>query len=68
MPWFIGGFIVLRFLVIAFFVLLAVRIVAGLRHRHDGALEVASRRFASGEMSEEQFRRMREVLNSGDSA
>ena len=68
MPWFIGGFIVLRCLGIAFFVLLAVRIVAGLRHRHDGALEVASRRFASGEMSEEQFRRMREVLNSGDSA
>ncbi len=64
MPWFIGGFILLRILGIAFFVLLAVRIITGLRSRHEGALEIVSRRFASGEITEEQFRRIREVLDA----
>jgi uncharacterized membrane protein len=64
MAWFIGGFVLLRFLGIAFFVLLIARIVAGARSRHHGALGILSRRFAEGEITEEQLRRMREVLQS----
>ncbi len=68
MPWFSGGFILLRILGVAFFVLLAVRIITGLRSRHSGAVDIASRRFASGEITEQEFRRMREVLDSSDPA
>jgi uncharacterized membrane protein len=64
MPWFIAGFVALRFLGIAFLVLLIARIVSGARRRHHGALGIISRRFAEGEITEEQFRRMRDVLES----
>jgi uncharacterized membrane protein len=65
MGWFIGGFVLLRVLGIAFVVLLAARIVMGMRGRHDGAREIARRRFASGEITEEELRRISEVLGSG---
>ncbi len=64
MAWFIAGFIALRVLGIAFLVLLVTRIVAEVRNGNGEALEIASRRFASGEITEEQFHRMREVLDS----
>jgi uncharacterized membrane protein len=64
MAWFIAGFVALRIMGIAFLVLLVTRIVAGFRHHHNGALEIAGRRFASGEITEDQFRRMREILDS----
>jgi uncharacterized membrane protein len=64
MAWFIAGFVALRILGITFLVLLVIRIVAGFRSRNNEALELASRRFASGEITEDQFRRMREVLDS----
>lgn len=63
MAWFIAGFVALRVLGIAFVVLLVTRIVAGLKDGHNEAREIA-RRFASGEITEEQFRRLREVLDS----
>jgi len=68
MGWFIGGFILLRLLGLAFVIVLAARIVMGVRGRHDGAREIARRRFASGEITEEQFRRIRDVLDSGEPA
>ncbi len=64
MAWFVVGIIVLRVLGIAFLVLLVARIAMGIRNRHDEALEIVGRRFASGEITEEQFRRLREVLES----
>jgi uncharacterized membrane protein len=64
MGWFIAGFVLLRVLVIAFLVLLVTRIVGGSRRRHDEASEVLRRRFAAGEITEEQFNRLREVLDS----
>ena len=64
MAWFIAGFVALRVLGIAFVVLLVTRIVAGLKDGHNEAREIARRRFASGEITEEQFRRLREVLDS----
>ena len=64
MAWFIAGFVALRLLGIAFLVLLVSRIVAGARSRPHDALEIVGRRFAEGEITEEQFRRMREVLDS----
>ena len=62
--WFIAGFMTLRLLGIAFVVLLVARIVAGVRGRHDGALGVAARRFANGEITEEQFRQIRDALDA----
>jgi uncharacterized membrane protein len=64
MAWFIGGFVVLRLLAIAFVVLLIARIVAGMRGHHSGALSIIGRRFAEGELTEDQYRRMRDVLES----
>ena len=64
MAYFIAGFVALRFLGIAFVILLIARIVAGVRGRRDGAVDIAGRRFASGEITEEQFRRIRDVLDS----
>ncbi len=64
MAWFIAGFLALRVLGIAFFVLLIARIVAGVGSRHYDALGIVGRRFADGEITEEQFRRIREVLQS----
>jgi uncharacterized membrane protein len=59
-----AGFIVLKLIGAAFIVLLIMRIAAAVRGRSDGALESASRRFAAGEITEEQFRRIRDVLDS----
>jgi uncharacterized membrane protein len=64
MAWFIGGLILLRILGAAFIILLIARIVAGARGRHHGALWILSRRFAEGQITEEQFRAMRDVLES----
>jgi uncharacterized membrane protein len=64
MAWFVAGFVALRVLGIAFLVLLVTRIMAGARSRNNEAREIASRRFASGEITEEQLRRMQEVLDT----
>ena len=64
MALFVAGFIALKLMGAAFIVLLVIRIVAAVRGRSDGALESASRRFAAGEITEEQFRRIRDVLDS----
>jgi len=64
MAWFVAGFVALKLLGIAFVVLLIARIVAGARGRFDGAREIARRRFASGEITEEQLRQIRDVLDS----
>jgi len=64
MAWFVAGFFVLRLLGIAFVVLLIARIMAGARRRSNGVAEIAARRFASGEITEEQFRKVRDVLDS----
>ena len=37
---------------------------AGARRRHHGALWILGRRFAEGQITEEQFRTMRDVLES----
>ena len=62
--WLIAAFVALRIVAIAFVVLLGVRIVTGIRSSSDSALHVASRRFASGEITEEELRHIREVLRS----
>jgi len=64
MALFVAGFIALKLMGAAFIVLLVIRIAASLRGRSDGALESASRRFAAGEITEEQFRRIRDVLDA----
>jgi uncharacterized membrane protein len=64
MGLFFAGFVALRLMGAAFIVLLVMRIAAAVRGRSDGALETASRRFAAGEITEEQFRRIRDVLDS----
>jgi uncharacterized membrane protein len=64
MAWFIAGFVALRVLGIAFLVLLIARVAAGARSRRHGALGIISRRFAEGEITEDQFRRMRDVVES----
>jgi|GEM_PF-2651103 len=61
---FIAGFVALKLMGAAFIVLLIIRLAAAVRGRSDGALETASRRFAAGEITEEQFRRIRDVLDS----
>ncbi len=56
--WFIAGFVALRLLGVAFVVLLVARIVVAVRGRGDGAArEIAAQRFASGQVTEEQFRK-----------
>jgi len=65
MDLFTIGFIALRMLGLVFFGLLVARMAAGLRDRRrhdDGALASLERRFVIGEINEEDFRRMREVL------
>jgi uncharacterized membrane protein len=64
MAWFIGGFLLLRALGVAFIILLIARIAAGVRAGQHGALGILSRRFAEGQITEEQFRAMRDVLES----
>ena len=64
MGLFVAGFVALRLMAVAFIVLLIMRIAAAVRGRSDGALETASRRFAAGEITEEQLRLIRDVLDS----
>jgi uncharacterized membrane protein len=65
MSLYFAGFILLRLLCLAFAILFVVRLAAGLRARRpDGALALLERRFAAGEIAEEEFRRMRSVLDS----
>jgi len=61
---FIAGFVVLRLMGVAFLVLLITRITAAVRGRSDEAHETARRRFAAGEITEEQLHRIRGVLGS----
>ncbi|MCX7023032.1 MAG: hypothetical protein NT080_00245 [Spirochaetes bacterium] len=59
------GFLALRLLCLTFVVVLILRIAAGTgRHRGDGALAALERRFVAGELPEEDFRHMRDVLES----
>ncbi len=58
------GFVALRILGAAFFVVLALRIAAGFRRRMDPGLAALERRFVTGDLEEKDYRRMREVLES----
>jgi len=62
-PLFVIGMIVLRLLGLAFAVLLVVRIALAARWRR-GAEATLARRFAAGEITEEQYRHMRDTLES----
>ena len=62
--WLIAAFVALRLVVIAFLALLVARVVTALRGSTDSALQTANRRFAAGEITEEELRRIREVLRS----
>ncbi|HET6451040.1 MAG TPA: hypothetical protein VMF68_14090 [Spirochaetia bacterium] len=66
MVWFVAGFFAFRLLGLAFVVLLIARIVGAVRGRRstDEAVQVAARRFAAGEITEEQLRRIRDALQS----
>ncbi len=67
MGWFIAGFFALRILGVAFIVLLVARLVTGSRerfHHVDRASDILRGRLASGEITEEQYRSLREVLES----
>jgi uncharacterized membrane protein len=64
MNLFFVGCVALRLLGLAFFVVLTVRIVAGLRRNRDGAIAALRRRFAEGEIGEEEFRKLRDALES----
>ncbi len=65
MTLFFIGFLALRVLCAAFFVVLVLRIAAGLRKRRgDAGLAALERRFVTGGLAENDFRRMREVLES----
>jgi uncharacterized membrane protein len=64
MGLFIAGFVALKLMGTAFIVLLIVLLIVAVKGGHDGALESASRRFAAGEITEDQFRRIRDVLDS----
>lgn len=61
--WFIVGVIALRVLIVAFVVVGIARIVVAVRGRSNGAEEIAARRFASGEITAEELRRIRDALN-----
>jgi uncharacterized membrane protein len=63
MSLFLIGAMVLRLLCLAFAVLLAVRIVAGVRSRHPcGARAILERRFVEGAINEDEYRSKRAVL------
>ncbi len=67
MGWFFAGLIVLKALGIAFVILLVARIAAGVKSRWghwDRASEILRGRLAAGEITEDQYRRLREVLDS----
>jgi uncharacterized membrane protein len=56
-------YIALRILCPAFVILLVARIMTGLRGQHrDGAMAALGRRFVAGEVSEEDYRHMRDIL------
>lgn len=64
MTLFIVGMIVLRLLCLAFFILLAVRLVVGFRARYEtGALAILRQNYANGLITAEGFRQKRTVLN-----
>jgi uncharacterized membrane protein len=58
------GFIALRLLGFAFFILLAVRIGVEFKSCRSDELDILKKRLAEGDLTEEQFRRMRDVLGS----
>lgn len=61
--WFIAGFVALRLLGVTFVALLVARIIAAVKGRRaDEALDLAAQRFATGQITEDQFRRIRDVL------
>jgi len=63
MTWFIIlGFSLLHLLSTAFFVLLGIRLVVGYRAKHDPALKIVGKRFALGEITEEEFIHRRLIL------
>ena len=65
MNLFIIGYMAMRILCLAFVVLLIARIAMGLRSQyHDGAMASLERRFVAGDVSEEDYRRMRDILKS----
>ncbi len=63
MTWFFLGLVLLKLLCLAFLLVLVMRIALGWRRHHGrGALAVLERRFVAGEITEEDFRHMRDVL------
>jgi uncharacterized membrane protein len=63
MTLFLIGSIALRVLCLAFFILLAVRIGAGIRARHvSGAQAILEKKFVEGQITEAEFRQKRAVL------
>jgi uncharacterized membrane protein len=62
MTLFVIGHIALRALCIAFAVVLAALVARRVRRRHDPAIVALERRFVAGELSEDDFRRMRDTL------
>jgi len=64
MGWFIAGFVALRIVGLAFLVLLISRIVMAFRGKCDHASEILRGRLASGEITEEQYRHLREALDA----
>ena len=63
MTLFLIGSIVLRFLCLAFFILLALRIGVGIRARHgSGAQAILEKKFVEGQITEAEFRQKRAVL------
>ncbi len=56
------GFIALRLIGFAFFVLLVVRAAAWRRSRCNGGRAILEKRLAAGDITEEQYRRMRDVM------
>ena len=63
MTLYVIGFIALRVLCLAFFVVLAIRLALAWRGRWpDPALVALERRFAAGELAEADYRAMRKVL------
>lgn len=63
MTWIlILGFTTLHFLSTAFFILLAIRLVAGFKAKHDPAIKVLGNRFVLGEITEQEFLHRRRIL------
>ena len=63
MAWFIAGFVALKLIGVTFVILLVSRVVVAFRGRHDRASDILRGRLASGEITEDQFRHLRDVLD-----